>query len=84
MPSTSLSGVRLIQPKAIFEVEYDLGAGPRQETVGGRSTYHHQLDAFIAAVEDGVVPLTGGVDSVATMTVIDEAYRSAGLPPRGT
>ena len=65
-------------------VEYDLGAGPRQETVGGRSTYHHQLDAFIAAVEDGVVPLTGGVDSVATMTVIDEAYRSAGLPPRGT
>lgn len=53
------------------------------ETVEGMTTYHHQLEAFRDAVLDGASIETGGEDSIATMRVIDAAYRAAGLPPRG-
>lgn len=55
------------------------------EEVAGRSTYHHQMEAFRDLVFGRTGPLpTGGDDSVATMQLIDDAYRAAGLPPRGT
>ncbi len=53
------------------------------EHVEGLTTYHHQLAAFRDAVVDGAPFPTGGADAVATMEVIDAAYRAAGLPPRG-
>jgi predicted dehydrogenase len=52
------------------------------ERVPGESTYTHQLRAFRAAVQDGSPMPTGPEDSVATMTVIDNIYRAAGLEPR--
>ncbi len=61
------------------------GSAAIDEEVGGRSTYHHQMEAFRDLVLHGGGPLpTGGEDSIATMRLIDDAYRAAGLPPRGT
>jgi predicted dehydrogenase len=54
-----------------------------RETVDGRTTYHHQLEAFRDAVVSGTPIPTGGADAIATMKVIDAAYRTAGLPVRG-
>jgi len=53
------------------------------EQVEGRSTYDHQLDAFLAAVLDGEGQPTGGRDGIANMCVIDAIYRAAGMQPRG-
>ena len=53
------------------------------ERVRGESTYAHQLRAFAAAVRGGDPVLTPATDAVATMAVIDDVYRAAGLPPRG-
>jgi predicted dehydrogenase len=46
------------------------------------TTYFHQLVAFRDAVATREPPLTGGADSIATMALIDECYRAAGLSPR--
>jgi hypothetical protein len=50
--------------------------------VAGGPTYGYQLAAFAAAVRDGSPTLTPPPDSVATMRVIDDIYRVAGLSPR--
>jgi len=57
---------------------------PQHEVVEGRTTYHHQIEAFRAAVLDGVVAPTGGADAIATMELIDAAYLAAGLSLRGS
>lgn len=54
------------------------------EQVDGNTTYHHQLEVFRDAVLTGSAVVTGGADSIATMTAIDAAYEAAGLPIRGT
>jgi predicted dehydrogenase len=59
------------------------GGEPQHEVIEGRTTYHHQVEAFRAAVVDGVPAPTGGADSIATMELIDAAYLAAGLPLRG-
>lgn len=59
------------------------GGKAQNEMVEGRTTYHHQIEAFRAAVVDGVSVPTGGADSIATMELIDAAYLAAGLPLRG-
>ncbi len=68
-------------------VQHDLvittSGGERHEQVEGRTTYHHQMEAFAAAVRDGRELPTGGHDAIATMDLIDTAYRAAGLPLRG-
>lgn len=53
------------------------------EEVGGRSTYHYQLEAFRDLLRGGPSLPTGGDDSIATMKLIDAAYVAAGLTPRG-
>jgi predicted dehydrogenase len=58
--------------------------GSRRERVAGRSTYAHQLAAFVAHVRTGAPVPTGPDDAVANMRVIDAVYRAAGLRPRGT
>jgi predicted dehydrogenase len=52
------------------------------EVIGGRTTYHHQLEAFVDVVDNGAEMPTGGADAVANMEVIDAAYLAAGLPVR--
>jgi predicted dehydrogenase len=55
-----------------------------RERVRGDASYVYQLRAFAAAVPEGAPVLTGPADAVANMRVIDEVYRAAGLPVRGT
>jgi predicted dehydrogenase len=54
----------------------------RRERFEATPTYLHQLRAFAAAVRGEPTNLTPPSDSVATMTLIDEIYRAAGLPLR--
>lgn len=56
--------------------------GSRTEHLGTRSSYTYQLEAFTRAVRSGVPPVTGAADAVATMGLIDDCYRAAGLPLR--
>lgn len=58
--------------------------GARRERVFGDTTYAHQLRAFRDAVRDGAPVLTPPDDAVVTMGIIDDIYRAAGLPVRGT
>jgi predicted dehydrogenase len=55
-----------------------------RERVRGDATYVYQLKAFVAACLKGTPVPTGPGDAVANMRVIDEVYRAAGLPVRGT
>jgi len=59
--------------------------GTSNETVPGETTYTHQLRAFVLAMrgDRGAFP-TDGRDGIIGMRIIDEVYRSAGLPPRGS
>lgn len=54
----------------------------RVERFSRRSSYAYQLDAFAAAVLRGEPVKTPPEDAVENMTVIDDIYRAAGLPPR--
>jgi predicted dehydrogenase len=56
--------------------------GSRREKVAGGPTYRYQLAAFVAAVREGAPTLTPPTDSIATMRVIDDIYRAAGMSPR--
>jgi predicted dehydrogenase len=62
------------------------GGRPERERIrveGARTpTYTYQLRAFVAAVRDGVVPLTPPADAVANMEVVDAIYRASGLGVR--
>jgi predicted dehydrogenase len=60
------------------------GSGEYEEVVEGNATYFHQLNAFVAAVRRGTPLPTSGSDGVLNMRVIDEIYRAAGLPCRGS
>jgi predicted dehydrogenase len=53
-----------------------------RERVPGDPTYTYQLRAFAGAVLRGGPNLTPAADAVANMSVIDDAYRAAGLEPR--
>ncbi len=72
-----------IAPHRGHLVTVDVGDNSHTEVVEGLTTYHHQLAAFRDAVLNGGPRLTGGQDSIATMELIDAAYRAAGFPLRG-
>lgn len=57
--------------------------GTRRERVSGASTYYYQLQAFVRATRGEPTNWTDGANGVATMRVIDAAYRAAGMHPRG-
>lgn len=52
------------------------------EHLGRRTSYTFQLEAFAAAVREGAPVVTDVDFSVATMELVDAAYRLAGLQPR--
>lgn len=58
--------------------------GEQREVVEGRETYFYQLEAFVAAVREHEPIATSGSQGVLNMELIDEVYRAAGLPCRGT
>jgi predicted dehydrogenase len=55
----------------------------RREPTTGDATYVHQLRAFTAATRGEPTNLTPPTDSITTMSLIDDIYTAAGLPPRG-
>jgi predicted dehydrogenase len=71
-----------LQPQLWHRLSVKGDAGSRSERVAGGATYTYQLAAFVAAVRDGAPTLTPPADSIATMRVIDDVYRAAGMQPR--
>ncbi len=57
-------------------------SGARTEHCGTATSYTYQLQAFTSAVRDGAPYRTDANDAVATMSLIDDCYRSIGLEPR--
>jgi predicted dehydrogenase len=78
----SLSVFNPLMPQAYHRFSVRVGGARRTEKFPRRATYEYQLDAFAAAVLRGEPVKTSAADAVETMTVIDEIYRAAGLPPR--
>ncbi|WP_233149958.1 Gfo/Idh/MocA family protein [Kineosporia sp. A_224] len=71
-----------VQPHLDDRVTVTTPAGSRTESLGPRSSYTYQLEAFAAAVRTGAPLPIDAADAVASMETIDAAYRAAGLPPR--
>jgi predicted dehydrogenase len=79
-----LKVINPVGPHRGHQLTLKTGAGETNETVPGDTTYTHQLRAFVAALRgDGKFP-TDGADGIVGMRIIDDVYRAAGLPPRGT
>ena len=70
------------RPHVDDRIEVTMPDGRRVEELGRRSSYTYQLDALAAHLRDGGPLLTDADDAVATMELIDETYRAAGLAPR--
>ncbi|KQH76991.1 oxidoreductase [Mycobacterium gordonae] len=71
-----------VVPQIFHRLTVKSANGRRVERFGRRASYAYQLDAFLAAVLDGVPVKSTPQDAVANMTVIDGIYRAAGLPLR--
>ena len=71
-----------LAPQRGNEIRVVSGAGEHLEEAPISTTYFHQLQAFVAAVEQGTPILTGGADSIAMMRSVDAIYTAAGLGPR--
>jgi predicted dehydrogenase len=63
-------------------VRIENAAGTRREKFSRRATYDYQLEAFVAAIEDGAGFPTTAMDAIRTMELIDATYTAAGLPLR--
>lgn len=55
-----------------------------RQTIAGETTFACQLRAFVTAVRGDKRIATDAAEGVINMRLIDEVYRAAGLPPRGT
>jgi len=53
-----------------------------EETATLGMTYDYQLEHFLAVVQGHAEPLTGGADSIATLSIIDAIYAAAGFQRR--
>jgi predicted dehydrogenase len=69
-------------PQFGHRVKIETTSGTRREKFSRRATYDYQLEAFVAAVEEGAPFPTTAVDAIRTMELIDGIYRAAGLPIR--
>ena len=75
--------LRMIAPNGAVASDETASDLRRSDDDAADSTFVWQLRAFAAAITDGA-PFPTTADSAAvTMRVIDDAYRVAGLPPRG-
>ncbi|MEE2778075.1 MAG: Gfo/Idh/MocA family oxidoreductase [Acidobacteriota bacterium] len=64
-------------------IELTIGDRTTPETLDRRSTYGYQLDAFLAAVQDGQRLFTDADDAVKQARLIDRCYQAAGMRLRG-
>ncbi|MBT4159937.1 MAG: hypothetical protein HOC70_04595 [Gammaproteobacteria bacterium] len=72
-----------LAPQSGNSIKLNINGEGSTERFDRRATYGYQLDAFIAAVDEGAQPLTGPEDAVKQLKVIDRCYEAAGLPLRG-
>jgi predicted dehydrogenase len=73
-----------VAPHIGHQLSIRAGGDEKKETVAGDTSYTHQLRAFVEALRDGARFTTDGTDGIINMRVIDDVYRAAGLPPRGS
>jgi predicted dehydrogenase len=72
-----------VAPQIYNRLTVSVGGKTTHERVRGEPTYTYQLRAFADAVLNGGPVLTPAADAVDNMRLIDDAYRAAGLEPRG-
>jgi len=72
-----------LAPQMGHRISVTVDGEERVETRDRRTSYSYQLDAFMAAVNDGASLFTDGEDAVRQAELIDRCYESAGLPLRG-
>jgi predicted dehydrogenase len=72
-----------LAPHIYNRLSVSAGGRTRHERIAGETTYTYQLRAFADAVLGGGPNLTPASDAVDNMSLIDDAYRAAGLAPRG-
>jgi predicted dehydrogenase len=61
-----------------------IGADETSESVAGETTFTYQLSEFVKAVRGEAKFPTDGAAGIVNMQLIDDVYRAAGLPARGT
>jgi predicted dehydrogenase len=71
-------------PQVWHRMRVKAGGTARTEHFPRKPTYEYQLEAFVAAVQNGEPTLTPPSDSIANMRVLDAIYVAAGMTPRGT
>ena len=71
----SLRIVNPLAPHGGHELILTTETGTETTEVAGRTTYHHQLAHVVDVIERGMPQLTGGVDAIATMRVLDAIRR---------
>jgi predicted dehydrogenase len=71
-----------VRPHLDDRIEVTTPGGTRVEELGRRSSYTYQLEALAAHLRAGAPLITDADDAVATMELIDDTYRAAGLGPR--
>ncbi len=69
----------VVFPSKGHSIRYTLDGVDRTETVAGRDTYDHQLEALLAGLASGQPLPTEGHDSIATMDAVDRIYEAAGI-----
>ena len=79
-----LTVINPVAPHQGNQITLKTADGVKQETIAGDTTYTYQLRAFIAQIRGGKTFPTNGAEGVINMSIIDDVYRAAGLPPRGT
>ena len=71
-------------PQNGHEIKLEADGKTSTETLTRRTSYDYQLDAFVRALETSERLPTDAEDAVKQMRLIDNAYRAAGMKPRGT
>jgi predicted dehydrogenase len=82
--AATLEVINPVAPQFGAKVAITTAVRHREPKIDGASstTYVHQLRAFQVAVETGIPPVTSGADSEATIHLIEDCYRMAGLQVR--
>lgn len=72
-----------VKPQQDDRVVVTTVGGQQVEHLGTRSSYSHMLEAFTRLVREGAPMRSDADDAVATMQLLDDVYRAAGMQPRG-
>jgi predicted dehydrogenase len=69
----------MVFPSRGHSIREEVDGVTREWTVGGQTSYDHQLDAVVRGLASGEPLPTEGEDSVATMELIDGIYAKVGI-----